>query len=256
MQDGSAGAGLGSREGFVWSASCGTVKPLGRIAGRASEGFGGRPDAGKGEGGKMSKDTESRFLNDVADLQMAVLRDDGLFRHVQFKNPKSFQYRFDLITWPGRLCIDGDMGTYVFSRIADMFEFFRTKPDDAKGIFINLGYWAEKVLAQDKNGGIMKYSADVAEARVIDHLSDLEQCGRTISDELRSAIQDEVIAEFLNGEHEAHRALSEFEWEGKQFFHDTWEWNLREYDYSYTWCCYAISWGIRQYDELKLAVKS
>lgn len=70
--------------------------------------------------------TEKRFLGDVAKHQMTILRDDGVNRHVRFKQPNSSNMFFDLITWPGCLCYTGDMGTYVFRRLEDMFEFFRT----------------------------------------------------------------------------------------------------------------------------------
>lgn len=70
--------------------------------------------------------TEERFLKDVAKHEMTVIRDDGINRHLRFKNPNDSSYWFDLITWPGTLCIDGDCGTYVFKRTPDMFQFFRT----------------------------------------------------------------------------------------------------------------------------------
>ena len=28
---------------------------------------------------------------------------------------------------------------------------------------------------------------------------------------------------------------------------ETWEWDLREYDWQFLWCCWAIVWGIGQY---------
>ena len=70
--------------------------------------------------------TEQSFLKDVAEHQMTVLRDDGVNRHVQFRRPGTICMGFELITWPGYLCYTGDMGTYVFRRLEDMFEFFRT----------------------------------------------------------------------------------------------------------------------------------
>ena len=69
---------------------------------------------------------EAIFLRDVAEHEMIVVRDDGVHRHIRFKKPGTSCMHFDLITWPGYLCYTGDMGTYVFSRLTDMFEFFRT----------------------------------------------------------------------------------------------------------------------------------
>jgi hypothetical protein len=34
-------------------------------------------------------------------------------------------------------------------------------------------------------------------------------------------------------------------------FADTWEWDLRDYDWTFLWSCHAIVWGIREYDEAK-----
>lgn len=55
-----------------------------------------------------------------------MLHEDGIYRHIRFRQPGTMCMHFDLITWPGYLCYTGDMGTYVFTRLADMFEFFRT----------------------------------------------------------------------------------------------------------------------------------
>jgi len=70
--------------------------------------------------------SEESFLRDVAEHAMLLIRDDGVSRHVRFAQPGTGCMHFDLITWPGYLCYTGDMGTYVFQRLTDMFEFFRT----------------------------------------------------------------------------------------------------------------------------------
>jgi hypothetical protein len=51
---------------------------------------------------------------------------------------------FDVVTWPGHLSISGDMGCFVFTRVDDMFTFFRGHEDAP-----NLGYsakWGEMTL--------------------------------------------------------------------------------------------------------------
>ena len=87
--------------------------------------------------------TPDTFLQDVAQHQIHVIRDDGVYRHVRFKRPDTYCSHFDLITWPGHLCYTGDMGTYVFTRLRDMFDFFR-RPDNEKWHRIDRRYWAEK----------------------------------------------------------------------------------------------------------------
>ena len=69
---------------------------------------------------------DEQFLRDVAEHTMTVIREDGVSRHIRFAKPGTSCMHFDLITWPGYLCYTGDMGTYVFQRLTDMFEFFRT----------------------------------------------------------------------------------------------------------------------------------
>ena len=71
--------------------------------------------------------TEQEFLNDVRGHAMTILRDDGVHRHLRFKKPGSGTYWFDLITWPGTLCIDGDMGTYVFRFIMENYVNMNTE---------------------------------------------------------------------------------------------------------------------------------
>lgn len=193
--------------------------------------------------------SEARFLSDVGGHVMTTVREDGVSRHLRFSLPDSFQYRFDLITWPGHLCYTGDMGTYVFSRTKDMFEFFRAnrqQPRLSQQLFINPGYWAEKVLASDKNGKIEEYDRDLAELRLREALRDRR---RDLTSEERAEIFDEVMAAIDDGEAVFKTALMDH-------FSDCWEWNLNEYTYSFIWCCFAIAWGIQQYDARRESVQT
>jgi hypothetical protein len=109
--------------------------------------------------------TEQQFLSNVKNHTMKIIKDDDLHRHISFSNNGSNIYRFDLITWPGSLCIDGDCGTYVFRRITDMFEFFRVDDHDFNknrdgGLSINTGYWGEKLTAIGTNAGYKEFDED------------------------------------------------------------------------------------------------
>ena len=188
----------------------------------------------------MGKCTEAQFMKDVAEHGMTALRDDGVHRHIQFRKPGTGVDGFDLITWPGHLCFTGDRGTYVFSRIDDMFMFFRTdrqQPRNGQTLFINLSYWAEKVLAVDRHGKIEDYVEEIAKARLLEELKEFDGTRAA-----RREIYDEVIGHLDEGEQEAKRALTEH-------FRDAWEWHLTDYTYHFTWACYAIAWGIQQYDD-------
>ncbi len=189
------------------------------------------------------KVTEEVFLRDVADHQMQILRDDGVYRHIRFKQPSTTDMHFDLITWPWCLCYTGDMGTFVFRRLEDMFEFFRTDRRDGR-LGINPGYWAEKVEGSDRHDGVKEYRAEKFRARVTEWLDDAGA-----SAELREAVEDEVLSCADDGEHEARRAIRDFDHkDDADIFTDFWEIDLTEYTHRFMWCCYALAWGIAKYD--------
>lgn len=192
--------------------------------------------------------TEQQFLKDVAAHQMTVLRDEGQHRHIRFAKPDTTNMRFDLVTWPGYLVYSGDMGCYVFTRLADMFEFFRTAPTEREGrkIYINLSYWSEKCVAADRDG-IMVYSPDEFLERIKDALDSQEATAA-----LRKAVKADVLPCADEGEQAAMRAAIDYEHEGRLVFQDFWEANCRTYTFRFRWCCYALAWGIKQYDDAKV----
>lgn len=203
--------------------------------------------------------TENRFLNDVSRHAMTVIRDDGVHRHIRFKRPESGTYWFDLITWPGSLCIDGDCGTYVFRRLDDMFEFFRTDREylERKGcqLAINPGYWGEKLQATANFGGFCEFSESKFAERVREAF---DEAAEDQPDEAKRAECWEEIEERVLGaenEYEAHEALRDFEFESFSFY-ETFEWDLTEYTFHFLWCCYAIAWGVKTYDEATAEVQA
>lgn len=198
----------------------------------------------------MSEPTQETFLRDVAQHKMTVVRDDGNSRHVIFARPGSYNMRFELITWPGHLCYTGDMGTFVFRRLEDMFQFFRDDRPQGETLRINLGYWAEKLEAADRCDGVRRWSEESFRAVIEEYM---ERDGEPLPDGLREAVDEEVLSSLGDGEHEAYRVASNFEYKGFRF-HDLWERDCKEYTYRFVWCCYALAWGIRQYDQAKVSV--
>ncbi len=78
--------------------------------------------------------------------KMTIELDTGLHRSIRFAKPGTNLYAFRLTTWPGHLCISGDLETFVFARLPDMFEFFiRSEDPAATPLRINPGYWHEKL---------------------------------------------------------------------------------------------------------------
>lgn len=210
--------------------------------------------------------TEQTFLRDVKDHTVTVIRNDGVHRHIRFQKPGTMCMHFDLITWPGYLCYTGDMGTYVFSRLRDMFKFFRVDQDSqwlkSRGLTlgINPSYWGEKLEATDKCDGLKKFDDAKFDRIVKDYLvrwiRDNADC---TSKEERRELWDEVMYEVISADgdsggfrkttaaydfhHQVNRSVK-FE------FQDLWEYDFTDYTHRFMWCCYALAWGIKQFDAL------
>ncbi|MDV6347518.1 hypothetical protein R2083_08320 [Nitrosomonas sp. Is35] len=206
------------------------------------------------------KCTEEEFLLEVTEHGIKIVRDDDIHRHVVFKNPGSSIYWFELITWPGTLCINGDCGTYVFSRLNDMFQFFRQKNGD-DSLLINPSYWGEKLQAVDRCSGFMEFDENSFRERVREHFDSFVESNPELDpelnnhrDELWVAIADDVLYHSSN-EHEAYQAVNDFNHEiGDSVFEFTDFFDgggTETYTARYLWCLYAIVWGIRQYDLTK-----
>ena len=199
----------------------------------------------------------ARFTEDIKAHRVTVLRDDGLYRHLRC-SAGSYTMSFDIITWPGYLCYAGDMGCYVFTRLNDMFEFFRGR----RTALIDRGYLAEKAVAADKSDGIREYSEarfqEVVKAEFDVYVKD-EALMAELAAALWQGIEDEVLTHG-DDRRDAVEAAINFRWSadpesrGRVVFTDVWEYNLDAYTARFWWCCYAIPWAIEQYDAAKAPV--
>lgn len=203
--------------------------------------------------------TES-FLHDVRDHQMKILRDDGFDRYIEFRRPSGGAYWFNVLTFRGYLFIYGDMGDYAFSRIDDMFEFFRTGLREEGKILINASYWAEKVQSMSVQGRIREFDPTKFRRQVVEHFREYTRDSGIVPG-LKQEIRDYVLSQEHHGETECRSALEKFEHEWTEptwrmrshtfRFHDSWEWHMQRYTHSYIWICHAIVWSIMQYDKAK-----
>lgn len=218
------------------------------------------------------------FANATRDHTMTVLHEDGLYRHIRFSAPQSFDW-FDLVTWPGRLTITGGHGTHAFARVTDMFDFFRHPR-------INPGYWAEKLVSD--RACAETYSEEKARKLVSEALKDYEQAypnwhaayveaqakwdaaspeerhpfgavrkpdePKTPA-EIRELVRDrdEYDGEFAYENGVRGGILRELEHHGAMS--DTWELDLKDFDFHFLWCLHAIRWGVEQHDKAKAASK-
>lgn len=194
--------------------------------------------------------TADEFLADVAMHRLQILHDDGLYRHLRFRRPGSYCYGFDIVTYPGYLCYSGDMGCYVFSRLPDMFEFFR-------GDGPNPSYWAEKCVSKCRTDGLREYSETLGRravaARALKFARDRQLVG-----EDRAAFFGEVREEVWACSDD-HRNLVDaamgFRFQigsrRDEVFPDFYEHQLEEWTTRFLWCCHALPWAIARYDIAK-----
>lgn len=182
------------------------------------------------------------FTQDVASHQMFIISDDGINRRIRFGTPETISYRFDLLTWPGHLCISGDCGTYVFQRTYDMFDFFDGKD-------INPGYWGEKLLSISIPEGYREYSPKTFEGYVKSDFEQWEFSSEKEKELIWRQVEVDVIEAGHDGEADARHAVDSYKSdEGHQFI-DFWDYDLEEYTGHYLWCLRAILWGVRKYKE-------
>ena len=193
----------------------------------------------------MREPTAETFLRDTTDHRMKVYMDNGLYRHVRFNSTISqFNMWFELVTWPSHLTIAGDMGTWTFSRVEDMFRFFRSSGD----LEINPYYWSEK-LQNGTHGGrdsARVFSEDAFAEQLFDQLQNHFGFEGKRLDELTAALKDEVLC--YDNQHELLLAARDFKHE--DFAFDPCELpSGKIYCYHFLWCLYAIVWGIQKWDE-------
>ncbi|MFZ4150455.1 hypothetical protein [Streptomyces pseudogriseolus] len=234
-------------------------------------------------------DIAARFAKDTAGHRMTVLHDDGVYRHLLFRDPQHSFYWFELITTPGQLVFSGDCDSYVFRRTTDMFEFFRSGIYRDGSLNINPGYWSEKLTSS--RDAATSYSEKLFEAEVTKTLADIEDDYPGITDAWAEHVESEFNTEY---EGEALRALSEFRF-GEAYlakcsacdwgfeadaytvaaaearshcrkagdkhtapvrdltftFSDMGEMRLQDFDWWFLWACQAIVWGVARYDRVR-----
>lgn len=193
------------------------------------------------------EEVKTKFLKNVYNHKIHVLRDDGVYRHLRFDNAGSCVYHFNLTTWPGYLCISGDMGCFVFSRPNDMFEFFRR---DILGI--NPDYWSEKLEAI-KKGGYDEFSPEKFKSQILEYVDDNfdpDDSDDVTKEDILNDLENRVFTCIFDEEYDAIEAIQTFN-SMSIFTIEIEDIDYMEYTYNFLWCLYAIVWGIQQYDKAK-----
>ena len=201
-----------------------------------------------------------RFIRDTSSHQLEVIREDGLYRHLRFSRPTTRAYSFDIVTWPGYLTVTGDMGTWTFSRITDMFDFFGGA---SESFYINPGYWSEKFESGSgrsrRETPCYEFDGDAFDKGIREWLEAyLVDC----EDEDDATTAKEAVRELVgNGfrqESDAYHALNDAFFPNDVSSYDISEGlgSMQAYSHHYLWICYAIAWGIERYNNKKLVTKA
>lgn len=183
---------------------------------------------------------------------MTILHEDGLYRHLRFRKPHTMHHWFDLITWPGNLTITGDMGTYTFARVQDMFDFFTGH--------INTDYWAEKEKTRTRHE-LKEHSASEFKQWIVQDFWDTSRdMDAADTKEWWAAIRSEVFdhGSFHDTEHHdgCMEALTDIERATsitKRHYEDVWECDWTNYPWHLEFCMASIVAGIRTYNAVKKA---
>jgi hypothetical protein len=186
----------------------------------------------------------ARFRAETRNHELTVLKDEGMYRHLAFTDPKGSFYRFDLVTWPNNLFVRGDGFSYGFAihPTVDLFRLFRESNEGD----INPGYWQEKVTAG--RGDITDWSEEKFRAWLIEEAADAEaRCPGAVK-----AVGDQILHSedhSLEYRGTAEYAVASFSHSGfRPRIPDEWEQSFNDFSWEYLFACRAIVWGIRQYD--------
>ncbi len=192
------------------------------------------------------KEGKARFLKEVANHKMTVRHNSGIYRNLVFSDGDNYLYRFEITTWPNYLAITGDVGTFVFARMNDMFSFFR-------GQQINPDYWAEKLTAASTYKGYQSFDFELLKEAVtnefngwsFDNEEDRQKSWESIVDEW-----DGLFAKIYDGD-KSYAINEVLSWKcsvsGKRFNRFL-EQKFEGYTHQFLWCCYAIQWAIEVFE--------
>lgn len=213
---------------------------------------------------KDEKKVLNQFIRNVVAHRLSVVRDDGVYRHLRFQRPGTSSYYFDLVTWPGYLTVTGDMGTWTFSRIEDMFEFFTSEHFGKRESFlINPGYWSEKFEAGTGHGRgespCYEFDADAFDKTLREWLAFyLEDCEDEDDAEQAKEAINELTGNGFRTESDASYALNDTSFPRNVSTYDITEsmGSTMTYSYHYLWICYAIVWGIERYRTASIVDKA
>jgi hypothetical protein len=189
-----------------------------------------------------------RFDQESADGTVKVLRDEGLYRHLECEHPKSSAHWFEVVTWPGALALRGHTGSYVFTRDDDMLDFFRTTTAGGR---LDPMYLGEKIAPSGLKS-VTVYSEERLRAYIAEAVAAKEPEPGDLAEMVDADLTSQYAPADLTTEGRALAAVGAFEFDDFRF--DTTGWEITELDYSFLYSCHALAWTVEQYDLLRAPV--
>ena len=113
----------------------------------------------------------------------------------------------------------------------------------------------EKLQAIDSCDGFRQWGEEKFQLLIREDFDDwLKDSG--LPEEQQAAateqFESDVISAIGDGKEAAYLAARDFEFAGRSPFSDWWEVDTDDYSFRFLWCCYALAWGVQQYDEYQL----
>jgi len=198
----------------------------------------------------------AEFAQRFGNFQLEIRHDDGLYRHLVFRDPKTTMERFEIITWPRHLYVGGDWEGFTFSRLEDMFEFFRYPDPFLTGKMgapnrINPHYWSEKIV--DGYERAKEYCRDFVAKQIWQEVREDYRSGMAPKG-LAKQVQCELFEDWddcLCTWDLAMAAIRDFSHDKWRFSEDAWEWPHTTWANHYLLACHAIVAIIAAYDAAK-----
>jgi len=209
------------------------------------------------------KKSAQRFAQETRDHKMKVLRNDKVYRHLRFMDPKNSAYWFEIHTGPNFLLFRGDGDSYVFSNgDGDMFRSFRHSIDKNGSLHPDPGYWTQKLSSSEQ---AEEWDSDTFQEDLAQYITDMVEqdiVPKEHEKRLRDEVESDLMYEDLHSADLAIKALMEFDFyfnESDRYdstkkpdfeFDECYEWISRctEYDWWYLWALRGICWGVKTFD--------
>lgn len=192
------------------------------------------------------REARERFAADREGATTTVLKDDGLYRHLHFDFPKASWSWCEVVTWPNMLVLRGDLGCWSFSRVEDMFGFFREPEDVAR---MDPVYWAEKLVPGGRDSA-KTYDPSRAPAYVLQTVAEHADQHPRLAQDVEDVFFADADLSTENGLREAvalfDERFPEYAIDGFRFPVD--KWDLHRYSPWFLLACVVLPWAIGQYD--------